>query len=210
MEEEICPICLESIKENNFVRLKCNHYIDLDCFMRMCNTSCGKRCPLCRQNLDIPEREVINQRPRLEYTIIDIPDIPVINRRQRLEHNIDIPDIPVINRRQENTIPVLRRNYIDMSNIIRNYNIPLQRTIYNSNYISYRVDRFINEPLKRRILLMCRNRFISVITITNEINSMYDNNHSEIEIRGYCNFLVSRDYMIRSGINYKTRSLVFA
>lgn len=45
-----CPICLDVIKDNNYVITKCNHKFCFNCLMCSCNVK--NECPLCRTEIE--------------------------------------------------------------------------------------------------------------------------------------------------------------
>lgn len=51
-EENICPVCYDEIN-NGFIKLNCNHILDLKCFIRLIETNGFDRavCPLCRDSI---------------------------------------------------------------------------------------------------------------------------------------------------------------
>ena len=44
---EVCTICMEDIKNNNYCKLSCNHYFCLDCIFSQ--YSYKNQCPICRE-----------------------------------------------------------------------------------------------------------------------------------------------------------------
>ena len=61
---DTCPICLEDIKDNNFVVTKCNHKFCFSCLVKSCHVK--NNCPMCRaeiqdlQQKKLPEFKNIN------------------------------------------------------------------------------------------------------------------------------------------------------
>lgn len=51
--KEMCPVCLNEIKENNYVLPSCNHKICISCFVLNLNKnrSSGNNCCLCRETI---------------------------------------------------------------------------------------------------------------------------------------------------------------
>ena len=52
-----CPICLETIEKNNYIRTECGHTFHASCLMRHTATN-GYTCPCCRS--DMVDKEVFN------------------------------------------------------------------------------------------------------------------------------------------------------
>ena len=56
-KEEICPICLENIKNKLFITTICKHKYCLECFLDLYDT----RCPMCRKDLkDVIPNKLLN------------------------------------------------------------------------------------------------------------------------------------------------------
>ena len=59
-----CPICLDEVGENNKVVLECGHPLHLPCFFNYIksrdNYQNHKRCPFCRNNIEIPNGIINN------------------------------------------------------------------------------------------------------------------------------------------------------
>lgn len=47
---EMCPICLENMKDNNLVITECNHKFCFTCLMKSCENK--NECPLCRSQIN--------------------------------------------------------------------------------------------------------------------------------------------------------------
>jgi len=48
-ETQICTICMEPIGENNYCKLKCNHYFCLPCIFSQYTYK--NQCPICRNDI---------------------------------------------------------------------------------------------------------------------------------------------------------------
>ena len=57
--EEVCPICLGSLKEKETHTINCNHTFHTDCIMNWFRVSNGS-CPCCKDN---PNFNTNNQLP---------------------------------------------------------------------------------------------------------------------------------------------------
>jgi hypothetical protein len=67
-EEEDCPVCLNSLGDNNFIVTKCKHKICLPCFMNNYNKSLnGNLCPLCRTKIVRTRRNIYVSKSRTTF-----------------------------------------------------------------------------------------------------------------------------------------------
>ena len=64
---DTCPICLEDIKDNNFVVTKCNHKFCFSCLAKSCHEK--NNCPLCRAEI-----EYLQQKKLPEFKNINLFD----------------------------------------------------------------------------------------------------------------------------------------
>ena len=54
-----CPICLNNVRERNYVVLPCKHKLHKNCLekLKKSKTECSKKCPLCRADMDGKKEE---------------------------------------------------------------------------------------------------------------------------------------------------------
>jgi Ring finger domain len=88
-EDNDCPICLEPIKDEGYIVLKCKHKMDLDCYFG-CEKNRINKCPLCRA--------IINECKDEEYNIVENHRLIIENA---IASHIQIPFPTPIRRRAD-------------------------------------------------------------------------------------------------------------
>lgn len=91
--DDSCPICLDTIKDKNYVITKCNHKFCFSCLSTCCNIN--NKCPLCRE--EIKEFKQKN--------------LPVFKNENLLNNMLDSFGNPLYN--LFNHIDIVRNNILD-------------------------------------------------------------------------------------------------
>ena len=63
---EDCPVCLDPIDDDGHIKMKCKHYICLECYFG-CEKNRINKCPLCRAIIN----ENVVEEPERQYNRID-------------------------------------------------------------------------------------------------------------------------------------------
>jgi len=88
-DEETCSICLKNwdLRNNEIIKLSCDHYFHKDCILNWFSGDCSNSCPICRCPHDscfTPERELAldtfnNEVYKEDNRVINTTDNSVIN-----------------------------------------------------------------------------------------------------------------------------------
>ena len=168
----VCAICLEKIKFDNNIKLKCNHTFHSQCIIKWFRTNKSGQCPCCRDT-DFDE-EILTQLNNINLNEINEQEINNDNISNWQNH--------------PHVILYLNNNDIDNKDIIINaYYI---RDLYFSRENNYSSDHYYNyivnslrlsdEKIDNEIIGLFKN---SIKNELNKINfkSIYENNNENLE-----------------------------
>lgn len=194
MNENDCPICLEPIKDEGYIVLKCKHKMDLDCYFG-CEKNKINKCPLCRAIIN----EYWVEEENNDYLRLTIPDYNFPRGDMYSDFTLWNPELPIYPtpeisydrnniRRRRNTIPY-------------NFSIPIAEYEHLPRRITFATTH-IQDLILDKVFLNYENDVsvnLAVIRYNSVMPSQINANIMQINL----DILFDEGYIRKRGSNYR-------